>query len=395
MLLVCVRTVSKPTCSIAAISAFERPLRSSSSTSTSHGVSGAADGSSGRSPPPAGGAAVDRVEQLTAAGALGQAGARAGADQLPALGRRRMIGQHHEPRPREGRPRGSAARRRSRASRRSGSRRRRRVAAIVVDRCSWSTSAATTDSSSYSLNSACRPWLTMSSNSPRRSLTGSGLIVVMRVPFANRRRGRVRDVGAYTRPRFNSHSYEEKVSSAEETAAHTPTPRGPEFGASRTRQHRSVAAHAAATTEVDQSITDVGRTTCLFIPSSLGDSPSASPTSWGRCSTGSPSSRPTDLGRRRLLEVEVEVAQRARDDQAVGLGVDRVAEVPAGLLQRRLLVHRDDRKAAALVDAGVVDHGAAERLDHHVQVAVARVLLVDPQPLHRAHDVAAVERPDA
>ena len=34
----------------------------------------------------------------------------------------------------------------------------------------------------------------------------------------------------------------------------------------------------------------------------------------------------------RLLEVEVEVAQRARRDDAVGLGVDGVAEVAAGLL---------------------------------------------------------------
>ena len=34
----------------------------------------------------------------------------------------------------------------------------------------------------------------------------------------------------------------------------------------------------------------------------------------------------------RLLEVEVEVAQRARRDEAVGLGVDRVAEVASGRL---------------------------------------------------------------
>ena len=68
------------------------------------------------------------------------------------------------------------------------------------------------------------------------------------------------------------------------------------------------------------------------------------------------------------------MAQRARRDQAVGLGVERVAEVAAGLLERGLLVHRDDREAAALVRAGVVDHRAAERLDQLVQVAVARVL---------------------
>ena len=72
-----------------------------------------------------------------------------------------------------------------------------------------------------------------------------------------------------------------------------------------------------------------------------------------------------------------------------------VAQVAAGLLERGLLVHRDDREAAALAHAGVVDHGAAERLDHLVQVAVARVLGVDPEAVARAHDVAAVERPDA
>ena len=41
-------------------------------------------------------------------------------------------------------------------------------------------------------------------------------------------------------------------------------------------------AGAPATTEADQSTTDVGLTTCLLIPSSLGSRPSASPTSWGR-----------------------------------------------------------------------------------------------------------------
>ena len=84
-----------------------------------------------------------------------------------------------------------------------------------------------------------------------------------------------------------------------------------------------------------------------------------------------------DLLGQRLLQVEVEVAERARGDEAVGVGVQRVAEVPAGLLQRRLAVHRDDREAAALVLAGVVDHRAAERLDQLVQVGVARVLAVD------------------
>jgi hypothetical protein len=54
-------------------------------------------------------------------------------------------------------------------------------------------------------------------------------------------------------------------------------------------------AGAPATTEVVQSMTEVGRTTCLLIPRSFGESPRASPTSCGRWSTGSPSSRPTTL----------------------------------------------------------------------------------------------------
>ena len=48
-------------------------------------------------------------------------------------------------------------------------------------------------------------------------------------------------------------------------------------------------------TALDQSITEVGRTMCLLIPSSFGERPSASPTSCGRCSTGRRSSRPTTL----------------------------------------------------------------------------------------------------
>ena len=89
------------------------------------------------------------------------------------------------------------------------------------------------------------------------------------------------------------------------------------------------------------------------------------------------------------------MAQRARRDEAVGLRVDRVAQVAAGLLERGFLVHRDDREAAALVLAGVVDDRAAERLDQLVQVRVARVLAVDAEAVGGADDVAAVERPDA
>jgi bacterioferritin-associated ferredoxin len=59
------------------------------------------------------------------------------------------------------------------------------------------------------------------------------------------------------------------------------------------RARESPQAGAPATTDAVQSITDVGLTTCLSIPSSLGSRPSARPTSWGRCRTGNPSSRPT------------------------------------------------------------------------------------------------------
>ena len=76
-------------------------------------------------------------------------------------------------------------------------------------------------------------------------------------------------------------------------------------------------------------MTDVGLTTWRCIPSSLGSRPSARPTSCGRCSTGMSSVAADDALGQRLLEVEVEVAQRARRDQAVGVGVDRVAEVAA------------------------------------------------------------------
>ena len=81
-----------------------------------------------------------------------------------------------------------------------------------------------------------------------------------------------------------------------------------------------------------------------------------------------------DFFSQRLLQVEVQVAQRAGRDQAVGFGVHGVAEVAAGLLQRGLLVHGDDREATALAHAGVLDHSAAERLDDGVQVVVARML---------------------
>ena len=142
-------------------------------------------------------------------------------------------------------------------------------------------------------------------------------------------------------------------------------------------------------------MTDVGRTDVLVHPQLLRLEPEGESDELRQVEHRHPQLAPGQPLGARLLEVEVEVAERARRDEAVGLGVDRVAEVPSGLLQRGFLVHRDDREAAALVHAGVVDDRAAERLDHLVQVAVARVLAVDPEPRGRAHDVAAVERSHA
>src|SRR5919198_3490694 len=96
----------------------------------------------------------------------------------------------------------------------------------------------------------------------------------------------------------------------------------------------------------------------------------------------------------RLLKVEVQVAERARRHQAVGVGVDGVAQMRAGLLERGVLVHRDDRDAAALVRARVVDDGPAERLDQAVQVLVTRRIGPEAEPVARPYYVAAVERPD-
>ena len=115
-------------------------------------------------------------------------------------------------------------------------------------------------------------------------------------------------------------------------------------------------AGAPATTALVQSITDVGLTTWRWRPSSLGFEPEGEAEELGEVQDRQVQLAADDLLGQRLLEVEVEVAQRARRDEAVGLGVDGVAEVAAGLLERGLLVHRDDGEAAALVGAGVVDH---------------------------------------
>ena len=112
----------------------------------------------------------------------------------------------------------------------------------------------------------------------------------------------------------------------------------------------------------------------LVHPQLLGLQPEGEPEQLGEVQHRHVQRAADDARGQRLLQVEVEVAQRARRDQHVRLGVHRVAEVATRLTQRVLLVHGDDREAAALVLAGVVDDGAAERLDQLVQVGVTRVL---------------------
>ena len=60
------------------------------------------------------------------------------------------------------------------------------------------------------------------------------------------------------------------------------------------------------------------------------------PDELGEVQHGHPERAAGQLGGQRLLEIEVEVAQRAGRHQAVGVGVDRVAEVAGGLLERGL-----------------------------------------------------------
>ncbi len=118
------------------------------------------------------------------------------------------------------------------------------------------------------------------------------------------------------------------------------------------------------------------------------------PTSWGRCSTGMSSSRPTTFSASGCC--------RSRFRWQSGQGVTRQSASastasprwrPACLSEASLFIVMIG-KPQHLRMPGVVDHGAAERLDHLVQVVVARVLGVDPEALARAHDVTAVEGAD-
>src|SRR4029450_10303559 len=95
-----------------------------------------------------------------------------------------------------------------------------------------------------------------------------------------------------------------------------------------------------------------------------------------------------DLGCLGLLHVEIEVAERAGGDQAVGAGVEGVADVGAGLPEGGLAGHGDDREAAALAGAVVLDHLATERLDQAVEVEVALGMVLVAEPGGGAKEVA-------
>ena len=76
-----------------------------------------------------------------------------------------------------------------------------------------------------------------------------------------------------------------------------------------------------------QSITVVGLTTCRARPELVRVQAEGEADELGEVEDRQPEVAAGVALGQRLLEVEVQVAQRARRDEAVGLGVDRVAEV--------------------------------------------------------------------
>ena len=72
------------------------------------------------------------------------------------------------------------------------------------------------------------------------------------------------------------------------------------------------------------------------MPSSFGSKPSARPDELGKVQHRQAEVAVDDLRGVGLLEVEVQVAERAGRHERVRLGVDRVADVAAGLRQRGL-----------------------------------------------------------
>ncbi len=103
---------------------------------------------------------------------------------------------------------------------------------------------------------------------------------------------------------------------------------------------------------------------------------------------------PNSLSRKRLLQIEIQMTQRTRSNQAISLSILGIPKMRPGLLQRSSLVHGDDREPAALAHTGVIDDGPPKRLDDLMQIAIPRMLRIDPKPIARPHDVAPIKRPN-
>src|SRR3954447_17692892 len=77
----------------------------------------------------------------------------------------------------------------------------------------------------------------------------------------------------------------------------------------------------------------LGRGDVLLHPELLGLEAERQADELGEMEDGQAEIAVDDLGCLRLLHVQIEVAERAGRDQAIGVGVDRVADVGAGLPQ--------------------------------------------------------------
>ena len=81
----------------------------------------------------------------------------------------------------------------------------------------------------------------------------------------------------------------------------------------------------------------------------------------------------------RLLEIKVQVTERARRYEAVGVGVDCVAKVAPDLPNEASRFIVIIGKPQHLYCACVVDHCAAERLDQLLQIAIAGMIAAIPR----------------
>src|SRR5579859_481608 len=96
-----------------------------------------------------------------------------------------------------------------------------------------------------------------------------------------------------------------------------------------------------------------------------------------------------------LIAVEVEVAERARRDQALGSLALRLDHMVSGHLDRVVRVHGDDGKAAAEGGPLVFDRFAAERLDDLLEVRISSGMFLEAKAARRAEYVAAVKGTNA